>query len=117
MIIYGVNMTNYQLPKITVRDIQASSIISEFGNLDGRIRKSWVLQMPVSVSAKLKAIPQKERFELYKDIDKMVRNEWVYTMKNRRESEPTHNVDTDEMMIQAARNIVTKLCAGEISLG
>lgn len=124
-------MKSAKLAKITVRDIQNTKIVTDFDCVDNRIRKSWVLQMPASVTVQLKAIAQKQRFELYKTLDEMVRQEWVKMMRNYHTEaikkgaktisgtqvlEKDCRIDTDELLIDAGRVIVHALLDGKITL-
>ena len=118
--------TSANLVKITVADIQNKKIVSEFDLVMNKIRKAWVLQMPESEKAKLKAIAQPARFELYKHIDDQVNKEWVTMMRKHYETsiakgaklirgttilEKSYQIDTEELLIEAAGIVVTRLIA------
>lgn len=124
-------MKQIKLATITVRDIQTTKTVTEFDRIDNRIRKSWVLQMPASVTAQLKVVERNARFELYRLLDETVRSKWVEMMRNHREDaikngaklvrgtsvlEKEHRIDTDELLIEAGRVVVFELLDGKIAL-
>ena len=118
--------TSANLAKITVADIQNKKTSLEFDRAMNKIRKAWVLQMPESEKAKMKVIPQQARFELYSHIDDMVQKEWIAAMRQYYGDsiakgaktihgtdilEKSYQIDTDELLIDAARVVVTILIA------
>ncbi|CAH6634779.1 RNA polymerase binding protein [Escherichia phage vB_Eco_SAP] len=118
--------TSANLAKITVADIQNKKTSLEFDRAMNKIRKAWVLQMPESEKAKMKVIPQQTRFELYAHIDDMVQKEWIAAMRKYYDDsiakgaktirgkdilEKGYQIDTDELLIEAASVVVTRLIA------
>ncbi len=118
--------TSANLAKITVADIQNKKTSLEFDRAMNKIRKAWVLQMPESEKAKMKVIPQQARFELYAHIDDMVQKEWIAAMRKHYNDsiangaktihgtdilEKSYQIDTDDLLIDAASVVVTRLIA------
>lgn len=118
--------TSANLAKITVADIQNKKTSLEFDRAMNKIRKAWVLQMPESEKAKMKVIPQQARFELYAHIDDMAQKEWIAAMRKYYDDsiakgaktirgkdilEKGYQIDTDELLIEAASVVVTRLIA------
>ena len=118
--------TSANLAKITVADIQNKKTSLEFDRAMNKIRKAWVLQMPESEKAKMKVIPQHPRFELYAHIDDMVQKEWIAAMRKHYNDsiangaktihgtdilEKSYQIDTDDLLIDAASVVVTRLIA------
>lgn len=124
-------MKEVKLAEISVRDIQNTRNVTEFDRIDNRIRKSWVLQMPASVTVQLKAIERNARFEMYRLLDNTVNRKWIELMKKHHEDsiakgaklvngtnvlEKAYQIDTDELLIEAGRIVVGELLDGKITL-
>lgn len=117
-------MKTAKLAVITVRDIQNTKTNLDQDLVANRIRKSWVLQMPASEAAKMKAIARDARFMLYKDIDRQVQTKWIELMRKHHEEsiqngakliggtrilEKSYQIDTDELLIEAASIVITDM--------
>lgn len=89
-----------------------------------KIRKAWVSFISDIRANQLQALEQKIRFELYAEIDKMVRDMYIDLLVRRRESilanggyhvkgmndkkvlAKQFQYDTDELIIQAAQTVM-----------
>ncbi|UYD57501.1 hypothetical protein OFDDKENP_00125 [Aeromonas phage B614] len=89
-----------------------------------KIRKAWVANITDKRAAQLQALEQSIRFELYAEIDNMVREMYIEKLKQRRESilanggyyvvglndkrvlAPEFQYDTDELIILAAEAVM-----------
>lgn len=115
------DMTNFAL---TVNDIRPHD--DNVYSLFNKIRKAWVLQMDPETKAKFSALSQEVRFELYGGIDKDVRDMYIKLLQDNRQNalkagaqmikgandkytlESQYQIDTDELIIQAANIVVTR---------
>lgn len=100
---------------ITVKDLKNVNSRESF---QGMVRKAWVLQLTDEVKAKLQALPQETRFEMYKTLDKETAQKHLELMRDHKERslaagakyviidgievlEPAYQIDTDELLIEA----------------
>ncbi|UOX40427.1 RNA polymerase binding protein [Aeromonas phage GomatiRiver_11] len=89
-----------------------------------KIRKAWVANITDAKAAQLQVLAPEVRFELYADLDKEVREMYIELMKQRKLRvlatggymvrgmndklvlAPEFQVDTDELLIQAAELVM-----------
>lgn len=110
---------------ITVKDLRCTATREQADNV---LRKSWVLQMPEDKVKFLEKLPQETRFEFYESMDHDVRQLHIQKMRqykadlakqgivpvlNPRDGVETlpkeYQRDTDEVLIEAAAEIVATL--------
>ncbi|CCI88634.1 RpbA RNA polymerase binding protein, function unknown [Yersinia phage phiR1-RT] len=113
---------------ITTKDLQPVNVRSSMNpNIDNRIRKSWVMQLPTELATQLRRINQETRFMIYSAIDSMVGEEWTSVMNSYKEDsikigaslvvdkigdkrlEDKFCVDSDEHLITAALRTIDVL--------
>lgn len=113
---------------ITTKDLQPVNVRSSMNpNIDNRMRKAWVMQMPVEMATKLQRINQETRFMMYSAIDSMVGEEWIAVMKayktdcikngaemvidkiGDKRLEDGYCMDSDEHLITAALRVIDSL--------
>lgn len=100
---------------ITTKDLKGQNTRDSFKN---SLRKSWSLQVSDEVRAKLKLIPQEQRFDLYNTLDEETRQEYMKLLKEHHDNaiadgaklvfengiqvlEEKFRIDTDELLIEA----------------
>ncbi|ARB05836.1 hypothetical protein fHeYen901_63 [Yersinia phage fHe-Yen9-01] len=113
---------------ITTKDLQPVNVRSSMNpNIDNRVRKSWVMQLPTELGTQLRRINQETRFMIYSAIDSMVGEEWIRVMNSHKEDsikngasmivdkigdnrlEDKFCMDSDEHLITAALRTIDAL--------
>ncbi|ARW57475.1 RNA polymerase binding [Serratia phage CHI14] len=115
---------------ITVKDIQPKNVRTDSNpNNDNKIRRSWVLQMPEEIQARIKDKLKvaEVRWAYYAGIDEAVSTKWVEIMRKYYEDsiaagaklvadpygpdrlEDEFCVDADEHLIEAAFIVVNEV--------